>query len=363
MTRLKKSATGAAALGLLVAACTAASHLKALQPTAVPTSSPITTPPGTLASGPAVPRQAPMMQLGIDIDAYTYPGQNIATAAATDMAYIRSLHANAVMISFPFFASGPDTVHATGKTPSPQALGVLIHAAERAHLYVSVRPLLDEGSLGRSRVNWVPPSLGTWFASYRKFLLPYVTVAQRLHVPVFVNGTELSGFASSPRWNGLNRALRRRYHGQLAFAVNWDRAIMHATAGGRGVLQTVDAYPPIIGTLAVGWRAFDRSLRPGAIETEVGIGAVTGAFAKPAQHHWPVTVLNQAVQGRWFTVACRAARATHLGGIYFWSIGLGPEPGHGPTVANQGAWSGGEGARAISACFAALEKGMHGRRN
>jgi hypothetical protein len=273
-----------------------------------------------------------------------------------DMAYIRSLHANAVMISFPFFASGPSTVQATSKTPSPQQLGVLIRAAEHANLYVLVRALLDEGSLGQSRVNWVPPSLRTWFTSYRKFLLPYAAVAQRLHVPVFITGAELSGFAASPRWNGLNRALRHRYHGQLAFAVNWDRAVLHVGGGGRGVLQTVDAYPHFTGNLAAGWRAFDRSLRPGSIETEVGIDAVTGAFAKPAQHHWNVRVLNQAVQARWFTAACRAAKTAHLGGIYFWSIGLGPEPGNGPTFADQGAWSGGQGAKAISACFAALEK-------
>ena len=47
------------------------------------------------------------MQLGIDIDLYTYPGQDFAAAAATDIAYIASLHANSMSISFPFFMSGP----------------------------------------------------------------------------------------------------------------------------------------------------------------------------------------------------------------------------------------------------------------
>jgi hypothetical protein len=89
--------------------------------------------------------------------------------------------------------------------------------------------------------------------------------------------------------------------------------------------------------------------------SEVGIDAVTGANRRPFVHEWPATTLNPQVQARWFTAACKAAYAAHLGGIYFWPIGFGIHPGIAPTLAYQGAW-GGAGARAVSKCFAAIER-------
>jgi hypothetical protein len=117
----------------------------------------------------------------------------------------------------------------------------------------------------------------------------------------------------------------------------------------------VDAYHPQRGNLLAGWEAFDRKLPRGAVETEVGIAAVTGADKQPYQHRWPTRSLNQSVQARWFTAACQAATRTHLGGIYFWTLGFSQTIGSGPTLADQGRWAGGQGARAIAACFAAVE--------
>src|SRR6185437_15432424 len=142
--QVKRFLLTALGLVILVAGCTAASRVKALQPPAVPASPPIAL--------PAADAQLPIgtFQRGIDIDAYTYPGQNIAQAAAADVAYIKHLHANAVSVSFPFFMSGPASsrVYGTGATPTPRALAVLVSAARRAGLYVSIRPLLDETNLG-----------------------------------------------------------------------------------------------------------------------------------------------------------------------------------------------------------------------
>lgn len=307
------------------------------------------------------------MQLGIDIDFYTFPGQNVAAAAATDVAYIKKLHANAVSVSFPFFMSGPASprVYASTATPSPHQLGVLARAAERAHLYVSIRPLLAEGSLG-SRVAWRPRDPAAWFASYRRFLLPYAVMAQRVRIAEVIVGTEFSRFGRSPYWRGLDGALRRVYTGSLAFANNWGHKAFTGRkhlpfagiGGGRSVVEAVDAYPPMppwwAGSLASFWHAVDAALPPGTVETEVGIDAVAGAFTAPFQHRWPAGVLDQAVQVDWFTAACHAAARTHLGGIYFWSIGLSQRIGHGPTPVSQGHWPGGLGAQAISRCFAAL---------
>ena len=341
MTRLRRALAAIVGLGLLVAGCTAASHLKGIQPSPVPASSHMMMPQ------PAQPRSR--MQLGIDIDAYTYPGQDIAAAAAADVAYIRSLNANAVSVSFPFFMSGPnaDRVYADSATPTPSQLAIIVRTAKQAGLYVSIRPLLDEGGLGQSRVHWAPAKLRTWFASYRHFLMPYALMAQREHVSEFIVGAELSGFLSSPQWNTLDAALRRHYHGTLGCANNW--SIVPGSCG-RGVIETVDSYHPQHPPLLVGWEAYDSELPPHTVVTEVGIDAVRGAFRRPYQHHWSTVTLDPQVQARWFTAACGAAVATHLGGIYFWSLGLSDRVA-GPTVAQQGYWAHSAGARAISRCF------------
>jgi hypothetical protein len=282
----------AGALTLLLAGCTGASHLKNLQPSAP--ASPSVTVPASAALRQLPLGQAPAkMQLGVDIDLYTYPGQDFAAAAAADIDYVVSLHANSVSVSYPFFMSGSraNSVHATAATPTPSQLAILVHDAEQAGLYVSIRPLLDETSLGQPRGHWIPADPAAWFASYQQFLASYAAMAQVQHAQVFIVGTEFSQFATSQRWNSLDRALR-----------------------------------------------------------------VSGAGRTPWQSHWNVRSLDQSVQARWFAAACQAAASTHLGGIYFWPLNYSQTIGSGPTLAYQGWWAGGQGAHAIAACFAALEK-------
>jgi hypothetical protein len=356
---MRRLILSSAALALLIAGCTAAAHLKVLQPPAAPTTS--SGPAPAAGSSAAVPAYAAGKMLrGIDIDLYTYPGQDFASTAATDVAYITSLHANALSVSFPFFMNGHRAagVHATSATPTPSQLAVLVHAARQAGLYVSIRPLLDESSIGMSRVYWAPVHPAAWFASYRKFLLPYAAMAQREHADELIVGTEFSQFAAWPRWNALDNALRSRFHGRLGCANNWGRPLRAGLPGncGRGAQETVDAYHPQRGNLTAGWETFDRALPAGTVETEIGIAAVKGAYKAPFQHAWKTTSLDQAVQVRWFTAACHAAAKEHLGGIYFWPLGFTQAIQGGPTLADQGLWSGGLGAHAISACFAWLEK-------
>jgi hypothetical protein len=341
MTTVSRITLGAGALAVLIVGCSATAHLPALQPETVPGSAPL-----------IVPGPASTMQLGIDIDAYTYPGQNVAAAARSDVAYVESLHANAVSISFPFFMGGPasDTIAASVSTPTPGELVTIVATAVDAGLYVSVRPLLDGSSIGKSRTGWVPPDPQAWFASYRAFVLPYAAAAQRAHAREFIVGAELSRMERMPQWNGLDRAIARRFSGTLAYANNWGRPRLAGSGG--NVTETVDAYQPTRPPLAQAWVRFDQRLPPGTVETEIGIAAVDQAWRRPYQQHWPTGRLDPAVQAQWFAAACAAARATHLGGIYFWSIGLGQPTG--PTLAQQFNWAYSAGATAISQCFASL---------
>lgn len=341
MTAVGRMALWAGALAILVVSCTAAAHLRALQPERAPKAAPL-----------IIPMPASTMQLGIDIDAYTYPGQNVAAAARTDVDYIESLHANAVSISFPFFVSGPgsDTVTAGATTPTPGELATIVAAAADAGLYVSVRPLLDETSLGTARVGWVPPHPAAWFASYKAFVLPYAAAAQRAHAREFIVGAELTRMDRLPEWIGLDGALARQFSGTLAYANNWGSFDLAGDGG--AVAETVDAYQPVRPPFGRAWLRFDERLPPGTVETEVGIAAAGRAWRRPFQHHWAVTRLDPAMQAQWFEAACGAARAAHLRGIYFWAIGLGALPG--PTLAEQFNFAHSAGAAAISACFASL---------
>ena len=63
-------------------------------------------------------------------------------------------------------------MYASAATPTPSQLAVLIHDAEQAGLYVSLRPLLDEHKLREPRGAWAPGDPAAWFASYQHFLQP-----------------------------------------------------------------------------------------------------------------------------------------------------------------------------------------------
>jgi hypothetical protein len=341
---MKKILLGAIAVVVVMAGCTAAAHLKALQPRPVPASPQLTIPQTVTISQPA-------FQRGIDVDAYTYPRHDFSAAAAAVVAYAKSLNANSLSISFPFFMSGrySSRVFASSRTPTPTELALLITDAERAGLFVSLRPLLSEGNIGHSRVIWKPAHPAAWFASYRRFLLPYARMAQANKLGEFIVGAEFTRFGDSPRWNGLDRALAKVFHGELAYSNNDTRGLSQSS-GGRVAIKTVDAYHPIHPPFLRGWKSFDRRLPADTVLTEVSIAAIDGAWRRPWVHQSQGARINPLVQARWFTAACHAAMATGLDGIYFWAIPLSTRfPS--PTLATPGAWAHSAGSAAIARCF------------
>jgi hypothetical protein len=317
----------------------------AASPSHIPASPPLTAKQNT-----AVRPQA--FQDGIDVDAYTYPKLDFPAAAAAVVAYVKQLHANSLSISFPFFMTDRQSsqVFATPKTPTPAQLGLFVADAERAGLYVSIRPLLSEFQIGGNRTRWKPADMSAWFASYQQFLLPYARMAEADKVGMFIIGAEFQQFGNSPLWNGLAQALAKVYHGRLAYSNN-GAGELSASTGGPSTFKTVDAYPPISPPFLSGWEAYDRTLPTGTILTEVGIGAWDGAWHAPWQHRPRNQPFDPQVQARWFTAACQGAKATGLTGIYFWTLGLLQNLP--PTPLHPGAWGHSVGADAIASCFSA----------
>jgi hypothetical protein len=352
VSAFRKTLAGAVVLGL---ACAAAAQLTGYQPA-------LAAPAASRADHGQVPLAAvkrPARELGAAVDLYTYPGQDFTTATAAEIAYLKALHANSVMVSFPFFISGRggSTVFAKKSTPTPAQLSVLARAATKAGLFLTLRPLMDQTSIGESRASWKPRNQKAWFASYRKFLLPYAQMAHRAGVARFYIGAEFSKFQGSRLWTPLDNAVRKAFRGTLVYANNGKG--VHPGIGGKGVQLSVDAYPnlgvgtnPATARLTRAWKAYDQRLPARTVLSEVGISGVKGAFLSPWQHHWPHPKMDVSVQVRWFTAACRAAVASHSGGIYFWAIGFGaPALVQKLDAQHQGAWENGPAEKAVAACY------------
>jgi hypothetical protein len=357
MRASRAALVGVLALAAAVGACSAISHVSALQPPSEATSNVAKDLPTKF-----VAIAAPRVQLGIGVDFYTYPGQNVLADAEETVSFVKSLHANSISISFPYFMHGEqsNTVYATDDTPTPAELAQVAGVAEKAGLYVSLRPLLDEGSLGGPRTNWAPVDPAAWFASYEKFLQPYAQMAQLTDIPEFIDGAELTYFGHSRLWNGVVTSLRAVYAGTLVYDNNFGISI--SGNGGVGVTEAVDAYQPqnvpvtaSQAQLTAGWLSYERTLPPGTVLLEVDIAAVAGAYLRPFQvSGWNASQLLPFMQVRWFTGACDALPAANLGGIYFWATGLGQRDTTPPALSDPASWLDSPGQTAIAACFGRL---------
>ena len=324
------------------------------------------TPPGPPSpSGrvrsPASPRAlqaaTARFQRGIDLDFYWYKNMNVPQAVMADALYAKSLGANAVSIAFPVCGCG-STATAGPSTPPPAALGQAISAARSAGLAVYLRPLVSQGDQASSRVQWQPASLAEFFRSYQAFLLPYARLAQRTGVSGFYVGTELSRFAHSDDWAALDAAVGRVYHGSLYYSANWSDVDEHALAGSGGppVTVAVDAYQPMPvppDGFSASWADWTRGLPQGTVLSEVGI--LTRAGAQDAPYSWTSSdaPFDPRIQPAWFTAACQAVHAGHLGGIYFWSISVGQRLDVASTRASYD-FVASPGAAAIKGCFSQL---------
>jgi hypothetical protein len=361
MVKVKRNVlTGALVLGLSVPGVTAAGQLGAI-PSAQ--AAPAQARSAVARYQPAMRR--PRIQLGAGIDLYTYPGQNFTKASTAEIAYLKALHANSVTVSFPFFMRGrnANTVFARKSTPTPAQLRIFGRAALKAGIYVALRPLLSNDSIGVARNTWRPKNLRSWFSSYQKFLMPYAVMAQRNGIPRLYVGAEFQEFGTSPLWTKLDNALRRKFKGALAYANNGHQ--LRRGTGGKGVQLSADSYPDMtkmpanatVARLTKAWEAWDRAMPRGTVLSEVGIAAVTGAYHKPWFNKWKHPKINTTVQARWFTAACRAAAATHMGGIYFWAIGFGAaELTTAPSAKNEGAWEKSPAEKAAAACFKQIRR-------
>ncbi len=315
---------------------------------------------------PAPPPPAP--QLGIDVLWYRHPQDTAAvirSKAGRIVSYIIALGANAVSVSFPFYMSGRHASHvyARTSTPSPQDVAVLVDEAAASGLSVNLRPLLNQDSVGGSRGAIYPGDRHEWFASYERFLGPYLAMASAHRVTSFAVGSELSSLATDPAWDGLDAWVRTIFHGKLSFSNNWDEFAAGHLGGGAVAQQAVDAYFPVplgdtasvrdLTTALNLWLGMPRRIDLSAVVVqEIGIAAQPGSYAHPqawtGSREW-----DFGLQARWYQAMCGVVRERHMAGLYFWDIDFNqnvrrPSPDSDPPLS----FIGRQGALAVRSCFA-----------
>jgi hypothetical protein len=289
--------------------------------------------------------------------------------------YAISLNANSIAVTFPFYTYGltSDTVYAKPEaTPSPGHIAIFLAVAAKAHIRVTLRPVLDENVLvAQNPQVWrgtiAPQDRAAWFRSYRTLLLPYVTAAQAGHAATFVLGTELVSLEGAPQWPGLVRSLRSVYSGQLSYDENYDEFAMNA-ANPPVPTHYVDAYPQFnlpasasVASLTQAWDAWlgahPLSVRRELTLSEIGIGAIARSYEAPYAWASAATApIDARHQSAWFQAACNAVSAEQIGGgIYWWEVSFDANPADpGPFKSDRMTFLDRPAQQVIQNCFAKL---------
>ncbi len=280
--------------------------------------------------------------------------------------YAISIGANSVSITFPFFVNGISGTKVYGNvaTPSPAMVKAALAEANKRHLRMTLRPLMDEKNLvamGGWRGSIRPYNRKRWFASYRRFLAPYLIAAQTEHIATFAIGTELNSLANDSLWRPFVRWAKQRYHGKLLYAANWDAVttLVGGLAGNIGIDTYFKTSLPdnaSVAQIAHTWDVWLKANVPSrrnVVLSEVGIAAEPGAYRAPWRWGSSNRHLDLAVQQRWFKASCIAYRQRKLGGIYYWRVSFGQKlkPANWRSK-DHGTFAGRPAAGAIKSCFA-----------
>ena len=305
----------------------------------------LSSPAATDGAGDIAPRVSrPWMpgepQRGIHIYWQDNPSDSddvVRAKARRTVDQVTGFEANAIAVSFPFFADSATTnkVIADARTPSPDRLAILLDEARQAGLRITLRPLMDGSSpqafRGQSwRGTFAPANRAQWYAAYSAFLVPYLLLAEREGVATFVIGAELTAMQRDQQWAAIVRLARTLYGGELGYSANWD-AYATARAGIPVDRIGIDAYP-LLGLppdatqdqMTAAWTSWLTRTTKGntgdLVLDEVGAAAESDLQDNPARTDTPGEPLNEGIQSRWFGAACAGVRNVGAAGLYFWKL-------------------------------------------
>jgi hypothetical protein len=303
--------------------------------------------------------------LGVDL--YSPRDYTLAQTDAFGMrtlSYIKNvLHAKAVGIVWDVYSPSRTTnvVRATKQgTLTVADVMRLTKIARHFGLQVEYRPLLFIPSYPKNPWEGLlnPPNQAKFLANYFNVLRPYIKAAQQLHISEFVTETEMHLLNLSRFWKSFFAKVGRIYHGVVSYA-----AFMRDYWPPKGHLLPVrlygmDMYRALpLSVNAPQWvvtkhweRQFATTpvavLRRTALDEEA-IAARAGAYGDPPNLGTPGR-LDQAIQVRWFTAACKTVVKYHMRAVYFFKVNLADNPAE-PSKALS-VFEGRKGAVAISDC-------------
>jgi hypothetical protein len=313
--------------------------------------------------------------LGADLYARSnYPTAIVRRNGQRALYYIKhTLKAASVGIAWNYYTANihSNDVLTTSATLTAANVQMLTQMAEAEHLSVVYRPLVQvQAGLGTAGIiapaNWegliAPQDEAQWFTSYYNAELPYLRIAEKLHVREFITASELMFLNSSSQWPSFFSRVGKVYHGVVSYAA--EQRNYFPGFGTQQLLPVhylgLDAYPKVfvpptatVDQLVAGWdRLF--SQMPGQVLyrtalDEVGIRATENAYYHPSLWGIPGK-FNETVQARWFTAACRVVEQYHMRAIYFWNVNLGNDPAH-PPYPSPPTFEGKQAVQSIAGCL------------
>jgi hypothetical protein len=225
-----------------------------------------------------------------------------------------------------------------GRSPSQATVARTLEQVKRAGMRAALMPVVRLQT--RKPYEWrgaITPAggLDAWFASYRRFVIPLASLAERAGARRFVVGSELSSLERyDEHWRALIGELRARFSGTLTYSANWDHA--HAV-GFWDALDEVGltAYFPLVtgdgkslssGVLGRAWEeprgqiaALARRIGKPVLITEIGYASQRGAAEEP-WNDASATEIDLALQQRLYRGFCDAfAEARTTSGFYVWN--------------------------------------------
>jgi hypothetical protein len=327
-------------------------------------------PPARAAVQAATPARVASARPVLGVNLYALanvPAAEVRADGQRTLDYIKKvLKAGAVDIDWNLYVHGvtADKVVATSSTLSAANVQILTRLAMQDGLRVQYRPLIFVLH-AHAAPSWEgpihPADPAKWFSSYYQAQLPYLKVAQRLHVAAFVAATELAGLNSSPLWAPYFKRVAAVYHGTVTYAA-WDKdyfpvsRLLPVRALGMDFYEKLPAMPASASAARVtaAWEKFFSQMPPAVLGRttieETGIEARAGAYQDPPELGTPGK-LDPDVQANWFTAACRTVLRYHLAGVYFWKVDLTDNPAAHPA-SSLSTFEGRKGAQAIAACAA-----------
>jgi hypothetical protein len=120
-------------------------------------------------------------------------------------------------------------IMSTERTPSDRSLSHAMRTAKNLGLTVMLKPHIDlidkhDGTYWRADIGFSSEEdWAKWFKEYRRFILHYAKLAEKMKIDIFCVGTELS-FTSkkTEEWLEIISAVRDVFSGKLVYAANWD---------------------------------------------------------------------------------------------------------------------------------------------